>query len=100
MLWTRCALSVWPAAFASSTTLPAGSFGFLSKDELGLRLLRGGLGLARGCHCLRLGRGDPKRRLELVAKVEAARAKADGRDTDADTERDDACPQLRPPDDH
>ena len=27
---------------------------------------------------------DPKRRLELVAKVEAARAKADGRDADAE----------------
>ena len=38
---------------------------------------------------------DPKRRLELIAKVEAARAKADGRDADAEAERDDAASAPR-----
>ena len=33
---------------------------------------------------------DPKRRLELLAKVEAARAKADGRDAAVEVEPDDA----------
>jgi hypothetical protein len=32
---------------------------------------------------------DPKRRLALLAKVEAARAKADGREVAAEDERDD-----------
>jgi hypothetical protein len=40
---------------------------------------------------------DPKRRRELTAKLEAARARADGRDADSDAEaeRDDAASAPR-----